>query len=251
MRYIAIFSLLLTGFMIGCLGSQQTATQTPATETLTTETPKEDESDAIATLELSTTKASYSAEETIPLELTFQNGKFDLLVPISSVSSLRAFKQLTVTDSNGEVIKAKKTMPLGNTLKTLYKDGKSVRSIKGIEVKAGASQKVSLDNLLTYYQLEPGTYTVKLTLELEVYKEFMQDQHAQIIELEREIMKYQNSTNPQFTPEAKKAAIDYTQDQIDIIREKYKDELQDIYLPLKSRRGKATLESNTITLTLS
>ncbi len=247
MRYMAIFSILFTTFIYGCLGSQKSATQTTEPETATVET---DASQGIASLELSTIKESYSAEEAIPLELTVQNGKFDLLVPISTVTSLRAFKQLTVTDSNGEVIKAKKIMPLGNTLKTLYKEGKSVRCIKGLDMKAETSQKASLDNLQTYYQLGAGEYTVKLTLELEVYKEFMQDQHPQIIELEREIMRIQNNTNPQFTPEVKKTAIEYTQGQIDIIKEKYKDELQDIYLPLKSRRGKATLESNVISLTI-
>ena len=247
MRYMAIFSILFTTFIYGCLGSQKSATQTTEPETATVET---DASQGIASLELSTTKESYSAEEAIPLELTVQNGKFDLLVPISAVTSLRAFKQLTVTNSNAEIIKAKKIMPLGNTLKTLYKEGKSVRCIKGLEMKAETSQKASLDNLQTYYQLGAGKYTVKLTLELEVYKEFMQDQHPQIIELEREIMRIQNNTNPQFTPDVKKAAIEYTQGQIDIIKEKYKDELQDIYLPLKSRRGKATLESNAISITI-
>lgn len=244
---MAIFSILFTTFIYGCLGSQKSATQTTEPETATVET---DASQGIASLELSTTKESYSAEEAIPLELTVQNGKFDLLVPISAVTSLRAFKQLTVTNSNAEIIKAKKIMPLGNTLKTLYKEGKSVRCIKGLEMKAETSQKASLDNLQTYYQLGAGKYTVKLTLELEVYKEFMQDQHPQIIELEREIMRIQNNTNPQFTPDVKKAAIEYTQGQIDIIKEKYKDELQDIYLPLKSRRGKATLESNAISITI-
>ena len=247
MRYITFFSLLFTVFMYGCLGSQQSATQTPETTTATAEA---NESQVIASLELSTTKESYSAEEAIPLELTVQNGKFDLLVPISTVTSLRAFKQLTVTDSNGEVIKAKKIMPLGNTLKTLYKERKSIRCIKGLDMKSETSQKATLDNLQTYYQLGAGKYTVKLTLELEVYKEFMQDQHPEIIELEREIMRVQNNTNPQFTPEVKKNAIEYTQGQIDIIKEKYKNELQDIYLPLKSRRGKTTLESNTISLTI-
>lgn len=247
MRYMAIFSILFTTFIYGCLGSQKSATQTTEPETATAET---DASQGIASLELSTTKESYSAEEAIPLELTVQNGKFDLLVPISAVTSLRAFKQLTVTNSNAEVIKAKKIMPLGNTLKTLYKEGKSVRCIKGLEMKAETSQKATLDNLQTYYQLGAGKYTVKLMLELEVYKEFMQDQHPQIIELEREIMRIQNNTNPQFTPDVKKTAIEYTQGQIDIIKEKYKDELQDIYLPLKSLRGKATLESNVISLTI-
>lgn len=247
MRYMTIFSILFTTFIYGCLGSQKSATQTTETETATAET---NASQGIASLELSTTKETYSAQEAIPLELTVQNGKFDLLVPISTVTSLRAFKQLTVTDSNGDVLKAKKTMPLGNTLKTLYKDGKTVRCIKGLDMKSETSQKASLDNLQTYYQLGAGKYAVKLTLELEVYKEFMQDQHPEIIELEREIMKYQNSTNPQFTPEVKKTAIEYTQGQIDIIKEKYKDELQDIYLPLKSRRGKATLASNVVSITI-
>ncbi len=247
MRKTTLLSLLFTVFMIGCLGSQQTGTETPEIKTSKAEA---EESEALASLELSTTKATYSAQEAIPLELTVKNGKFDLLVPISSVSSLRAFKQLTITDNNGEVIKVKKQIPLKNTLKTLYKEGKSVRSIQGIELKTGTTQKTSLDNLQTYYQLKAGTYTVKLTLELEVYKEFMQDQHPEIIELEREIMGYKNNTSPQFTPEVKKEAIEYIQGQIDLIREKYKDELQDIYLPLKSLRGKATLESNTISITI-
>ena len=247
MKYMTIVSILFTTLIYGCLGSQKTAPQSTEPETAMAET---DASQRIATLELSTTEETYSAQAAIPLELTVQNGKFDLLVPISSVTSLRAFKQLTVIDSNGDVIKAKKTMPFGNTLKTLYKDGTSVRCIKGLDMKAETSQTASLDNLQTYYQLAAGTYTVKLTLVLEVYKEFMQDQHPDIIALEREIMQYQNSTNPQFTPEVKKTAIEYTQGQIDIIKEKYKDELLDIYLPLKSRRGKATLESNVISITI-
>ena len=51
----------------------------------------------------------------------------------------------------------------------------------------------------------------------------MKDQNPQVMELQREILKIQNNTNPQFTPEVKKEAIDYTQDQIDFIQEKYKD----------------------------
>lgn len=205
---------------------------------------------ALAVLKLSTPKTSYSAQETIPLELQIQNGKFDLLVPFSSVAMERAYRQLTVTDSNGVELKKRKTIPLGNTLKTLYKDGKSLRCIQGFEMKVNTIQTVPLDNLLEYYKLATGRYTVKVSFELEVYSEFMRDQHPQIIELEREIYDIQNNTNPQYTPEAKKEAISYTQDQIKLIREKYKDDFQDIYLPLKSRRGKALLASNTIDITI-
>ncbi len=245
MKLFTLFNLLLITCLFGCLGSQQT-TQTIEPETASIGT----EESALAELELSTPKTTYSAQEAIPLALNIQNGKFDLLVPISSVSTQRAFKQLTVANSNGEVFKMKKPVPLGSTLKTLYMDGKSVRCVQGFSMKAGTTQTVSLENLQTHYQLEPGTYTVKVTILLEVYRESMEDQHPQIIELQREIQEYQNSTNPQFTPEAKKAAISYTQDQIDIIKEKYKAELQNIYLPLKSLRGKASLESNSISLTI-
>ncbi|RKU06259.1 hypothetical protein C6501_19285 [Candidatus Poribacteria bacterium] len=246
MRLFTLFNLLLIVCLFGCLGSQQTATQTMETETAATET----EESALAVLELSTPKTTYSAQEAIPLELTIQNGKFDLLVPFSSVSTQRAFKQLTVANSNGEVFKMKKPIPLGNTLKALYEDGKSVRCVQGFDMKAGTTQTVSLENLQTHYQLEPGSYTVKVTILLEVYREFMEDQHPEIIELQREIQKYQNNTNPQFTPEVKKEAIEYTQGQIDLIKEKYKEELQNIYLPLKSLRGKASLESNSISLAI-
>lgn len=246
MRLFILFNLLLIVCLFGCLGSQQTTTQTMETETASDETEKH----ALAVLELTTSKTTYLAQEAIPLELTIQNGKFDLLVPISSVSTQRAFKELTVTNNNGEIVKMKKPVPLGSTLKTLYKDGKSVRCIQGLDMKAGTTQTVSLENLQTHYQLQPGSYTVKVVIELEVYRESMEDQIPEVIELQREIQKIQNSTNPQFTPEVKKDAISYTQDQIDFIKEKHKDKLQNIYLPLKSLRGKASLVSNSISLTI-
>ena len=107
MKLLTLFNLLLIVCLIGCLGSQQTATQTMEPETASTETATET-SDALAVLELSTPKTTYSAQEAIPLELSILNGKFDLLVPFSSVSTQSAFKLLMVTDSNGEVIKMKK-----------------------------------------------------------------------------------------------------------------------------------------------
>ncbi len=247
MKPLILLNLFLILCLFGCLGSQQTTTQPtePGTSSTKADTPN-----ALAFLELSTPKTTYSEQEPIPLELQIKNGKFDLLVPFSSVAMVRAFRQLTVTDSSGNVVKSRKMIPIENTLKTLYKDGKSVRAIQGFDMKAGTTQTVLLDNLLEFYKLASDSYTVKVTIELEVYNEFMQDQHAQIIELEREIYDYQNSTNPQFTPEVKKEAIGYIQDQIKLIQEKYKDDLQNIYLPLKSRRGKAGLESNTISLTI-
>ena len=247
MKHLVMLNLLLLIILSGCLGSQQTVSQPVETETSSTEV---ETSNALAVLELSTPKATYSDKDVIPLELQIQNGKFDLLVPYSSVAMQRAFRHLTVTDSTGVAVKIRKMMPLGNTLKTLYQDGKSVRCIQGFNMKAGTAQTVLLENLLEYFALASGSYTVNVTLELEVYNEFMQDQHPQIIELQREIYDIQNSKNPQFTPEVKKETIGYTQDQIKLIQEKYKDDLQNIYLPTKSRRGKAAIESNTIAINI-
>ncbi len=247
MKLLTLLNLFLIVCLFGCLGSQQTATQSTETGTSSTD---EDTSSTLAMIELSSPKTTYPVQDPIPLELTTTNGKFDLLVPISSVTMQRAFRQLTVTDSNGQIVMIKKPIPLSNTMKTLYKTGKSVRCVQGLDMKAGTTHTVELENLQTHYKLEPGSYTVQVKLELEVYREFMQDQHPEIIELEREIFGIQNSKNPQFTPDVKKEAIGYTQDQIDLMKEKYKDELQDIYLPLNARRGKALLESNTISLTI-
>lgn len=242
MKLFTLFNLFLTVCLFGCLSTHQTAIQTIEPETK--------KSEPLTTLELSAPKTTYTAQEAIPLKLNIQNGKFDLLVPFSAVSTQSAFRELTVKDSDGDIIRIKTPVPQANTLKTLYQDGKSVRCVQGFDMKAGTTQTVSLENLKAHYPLQPGSYTVKVTLLLEVYREFLADQHPQVIELEREIREIQNSTNPQFTADVKQEAIKYTQDQIDLIQEKYKDELQNIYLPLKSLRGKTSLESNTISVTI-
>ena len=246
MKLMMLLNLFLIVCLFGCVTNLERGMRPIETETSPTEALK-----SLAVLELSSPKTNYSEKETIPLELQIQNGKFDLLVPFSTVAMVRAYKQLTVTDSNGVEVDKRKMIPLANTLKTLYKDGQSIRAVQGFDMKAETTQTVILDNLFEYYKLAPGSYTVKVAVELEVYNEFMRDQHPQIIELEREIYDIQNSTNPQFTPEVKREAIGYTQDQIKSIQEKYKDDLPDIYLPLKSRRGKALLESNTIAITIT
>ncbi|MCG9128443.1 hypothetical protein JT359_12650 [Candidatus Poribacteria bacterium] len=247
MKSLSILTVFLFIVLLGCLGGMQTETENSSQEASTSE---DSSSNALAILELSSSKTSYTSEESIPLELKIQNGKFDLLVPFSILASANVFKQLSVTDGNGQVLRMGKPVAPSIPLKTLYKGGKSMRCIKGFDLKATQTQTLSLEDLSAHFQLNPGTYTVKITTVMEVYKESIQDQHPQIIELEREIMNIQNNTNQQFTPEAKQAAISYTQDQIDFIREKYKNQLQDIYLPIKSLRGKTALESNTITITI-
>lgn len=245
MKSLSTLNILIVFCILGCLGGMQT--ETPVEEASTSDNGA---SNALAILELTSSKTSYTSGESIPLELKIQNGKFDLLVPFSVVATANVFKRLSVTDSNGQVLRMAKPVAPSVPLKTLYKGGKSMRCVKGYDFKAAQTQTISLEDLSAHFQLNPGTYTIKVTTVIEVYKESVQDQHPQIIELEREIMNIQKNTSPQFTPEAKKEAISYTQDQIDFLREKYKDQLQDIYLPIKSLRGKTSLESNTVTISI-
>lgn len=229
--------------MLGCLGSQQTGTQpTGATETATPQ--------ALAEIQLATSKTSYAAKETIPLEISIQNGKFDILVPFVTVATKAAFTNLKVTDVNGEVVKRKRPITMANPQKYVIHQGKSVRCIRGFELKAGAQQVVSLEDLRQFYRLPAGTYTAAVEMKLVVYRESIVEPPPQIVELEQDIARLQRNTDAALSPEVKRDAINEIREQIEFIKSKHKDEERDLYLPLKARRGQASLMSNSITLTV-
>ena len=243
--YLYLFLLVLT--LAGCLGNlqtMQTATDAPAPTTAETEeSPR-----PLVELQLSTPKTSYTAKEEIPLELNIQNGKFDLLVPSFSVATKGAFTQITVTDTNGQIVEPKRAITQENPEKYVRQDGKSIRCIYGFEFKTDANQELTLKDIQRYYQLQPGTYAVTLAIELEVYRESIIEEHPEVVELQRDLTRIQNDPNLQTA--AKQDALNYYQEQIKFIKERHKDEVKDIYLPVKSRRGKTSLVSNEITLTI-
>ena len=240
--------LLIVATFTGCLGGlQTTATQTQTDETASTaetETPR-----ALATLQISTPKTNYAASEAIPLKLNIQNGKFDLLVPFVSVATRGAFSQITVTDANGQTVAPKHLITQENPQKYVVgNDGKTVRCIQGFELKAAENQELSFKDIQRYYQLQPGTYTVTLAIALEVYQEFITEEHPEVLELKKDLARIQNDPNLQAA--AKQDAVNYYQEQIKFIQNRHKDVAKDIYLPVKSRRGQAALVSNGITVTV-
>ena len=105
-----------------------------------------------------------------------------------------------------------------------------------------------MKDIQRYYQLQPGTYTITLAIDLEVYRESIIEDHPEIRELKRDLARLQNDPNLQAA--AKADALNYYQEQIKFIEERHKDEVKDIYLPVKSRRGQASLVSNEITVTI-
>lgn len=242
-KFIPLYLILLVS-LSGCLGSQQTATQSAEEATSSEmETPR-----ALAELQLSTPKTTYAVKEEIPLELGIQNGTFDLLVPFAHVATIGAFTQLTVTDASGNRVKPKRPITMENPQKYVMHDGKSIRCIRGFELKAAARQLVALEDLQLYYRLPAGNYEVTVAMELEVYREFVKEQHPQVLELHRDLARIQRDLA--LPADAKRDALNYIQEQIEFIEEKHKDEVKDIYLPVKSRRGKALLSSNSIALTV-
>lgn len=244
-KFISLCFFLLIVTLAGCLGSQQ-AMQPEANETAPT--AETEAPGALAELQLSIPKTNYATEEVIPLNLNIQNGKFDLLVPFFSVATRGAFTQITVKDTNGQIVKPKRMLTQENPQKYVQRDGKSVRCIQGFEFKADATQELTLKDIQKYYKLQPGTYTVTLAIELEVYRESIIEEHPEVLELRRDLARLQNDPNLQAA--AKQDAVKYYQEQIKFIEERHKDAVKDIYLPVKSLRGKAPLVSNEVTLTI-
>ena len=248
-KFTPLYLLLLIGTFAGCIGSMQTSqTETAETDAAAAPTATEESPRALAELQLSTSKTNYAVKEEIPLKINIQNGKFDLLVPFFAVATKGAFTQVTVKDATGQIVEPKRAITQENPQKYVQRDGKSVRCIQGFELKASMNQELMLRDLQRYYQLQPGTYSVTLAIDLEVYREFIVEEHPEILELKRDLARLQNDPNLQTA--AKQDATNYYQEQIKFIQERSKDEEKNIYLPVKSRRGQAPLVSNEITLTI-
>ena len=228
--------LLLTFSMIGCISSLQTQSSPSDVTTATSG----------VMLALSTPESTYTSKDTIPIELSIQNGKFDLLVPFVNVTTSRAFAQLWVTDTDGNIVEPKRSIPVPSSVEIFMEkdDGRSVECIQGLALKAATTQVVPLENLQKYYQLEKGNYTITLTIALPVYRDFLKKKHPEVIELEAEIKRIEDVTDAHVSAADKRSAINDIQEQIDLLEKKYKD----IYLPVESLLGKAMLTSNSITL---
>ena len=232
-NFVPLYLLLIFSITTGCVAGLQP----PDPVTVTSE----------VVLSLSTPKDAYTPKNAIPLELNIQNGKFDLLVPVVDITAPSAFAQLSVTDSDGNIAEPKRSIPAPSSAEVfIEKDGRSVQCIQGLELKAATTQVVPLEDLKKYYQLEKGSYTITLTIALQVYRDFLKKKHPEVIELEAEIKRIQDVTDAHVSAADKRSAVNDLQQQIDRLEQRHKD----IYLPVKSLLGEAILTSNSITLTI-
>lgn len=232
-NFVPLYLLLIFSITTGCVAGLQP----PDPVTITSE----------VVLSLSTPKDAYTPKDAIPLELNIQNGKFDLLVPSVNIATPNVFAQLRVTDTDGNIVKPKRSISIPSSEEIfIEKDGKSVQCIQGLELKAAATQIVSLKDLRKYYRLEKGDYTITLTMGLSVYRDFLKKRQPEVIELEEEIKRIQKVADAHVSAADKRSAVNDLQQQIDRLEQRHKD----IYLPVKSLLGEAILTSNSITLTI-
>ncbi len=236
-KNLALSYLLLIFSTAGCITNLQTSSLPTDVSTATSG----------AVLSLTTPKLTYTPEEPILLELSIQGGEFNLIVPFINVASSGAFTHLKVTDTNGNIVEPKRSITLPSTEEILIeKDGKSIQYIQGFELKSATTQVVSLENLRKYYEFQKGTYTITLTMALPVYRDFLKKRHPEVMELEEEIKRIQKVRDAHVSAADKRSAVNDLQQQIKRLEKKSNN----IYLPVKSLLGKASLTSNTIALTI-
>lgn len=227
--------LLLVFSITGCITSLQTRTAPTDVTTVT--------SDIV--LSLSTPSGTYTSEDAIPLKLNIQNGKSELLVPLVNIAKSRVFSQLKITDTHGNIVEPKYTITVPSSEETfIEKDGKSIQCVQGLALKKSGTQDISLEDLRKYHQLQKGSYTVELVMKLPVYQDFLKKKHPEVVELEEEIKRIKKVTDAHVSPADKRSATIDLQQQIDRLEEKHKD----IYLPVKSLLGEASLTSNSLVL---
>ena len=198
-------------------------------------------------LSLTTPKINYAPKEPISLKLSIQGGEFNLLVPVVNVVTPGVFTQLKITDTNGNIVEPKRSIPLPKTEEIfIEKEGKSIQYIRGFELKPATTQVVSLADLRKYYKFQKGRYTIALTMELPVYRDFLKKRNPEVIELEEEIKRIKKVSDAHVSAVDKRSAVNDLQRQI----ERLEKRSNDIYLPVRSLIGKASLTSNTVVLTI-
>ena len=235
---LTLWSLYTTGCLSGTTGTTEV-----------NPTPVEPATPAsLGDLRLSLAKPSYSLTEPIPLEATIQVGNFDLLVPYAAVTGRGAFSELVVKNNLGQVIAPKTPITFSAKTKAVMWADRMVSCIEGTQLKSGDTRTAALKDLKSYYRLGPGDYTLQVIMELKVYREIFSAETPEIREIKREIRVVRD--NPNMPDDMKNRMIHNLEREIEGLQHDAAVKLEGTYLLLDSYRGLATLESNTVPLTI-
>ncbi len=232
-----LLNILLIFCMTGCVGGLKIQSSPTDAVTATSE----------IVLSLSTPKTVYTVGDSIKLNLSIQNGQFNLLVPSVNVATPGAFKRLKVKDTDGNITEPERPIrvPISEDI-FIERNGKSVQCIQGLELKAESTHEISLENLRKYYELQKGSYAVTLTITVPIYRDSLKKRHPEIIELEEEIKRIKKVADAHVSAADKRSAVNDLQQQIESLEKKHKY----LYLPVKSLLGEASITSNALMLTI-
>ena len=210
------------------------------------ETQTEPTAGKVAIIKLEMPKATYAIGEAVPVTLTLKLGKFDLLLPKEVVEGRRGGGGGVVKTVDGEEVKPNKPLGGASATKTVYHGGEPLKCIPGMELTKNSEISTSLENLSEYYPLQPGRYSLQVMTTLTVYKEIITEKSLEVQEIEDTITSIKNDTR--LPADAKQDAITSLQADLELYHSD--EESQEKYLPVNSRRGSTTIESNIIEFTI-
>ena len=148
----------------------------------------------------------------------------------------------------GQVIAAKPPITFPAKTQTVMWKDRVVSCIQGAELQAGEIRKAKLKDMKSYYSLGPGDYTLQVVMELKVYREIFSPESPEVLEVKHEIrIVQQNASMPD---DMKERMIHNLEREIEGLQHGEAAKLDGTYLLLDSYRGVATLESNTVPLTI-
>ena len=94
--------------------------------------------------------------------------------------------------------------------------------------------------------MQEGSYTIALTMELPIYRDFLKKRNPEVMALEEEIKRIKKVTDAHVSAADKRSAVNDLQQQIERLEKKRKD----VYLPVRSLLGSVSLTSNSLILTI-
>jgi len=201
----------------------------------------------IASLKVEIPKTTFSQGEPIKLKFTFKANRSDL--NLEKLTPELMLSQTTIRTSSGDIVPLKRKIVREGPIESVRLDGRSVEVKPGVALKAGETVEVIIDNLLDYYDLKPGAYTLQTTLRLNMYRSTYVKKSPYLIEIENEIASLR--MDRKLSPDAKKTAIQRLREEIRFLKSQNPD-FEKVYVRIDSLMGKTPpIKSNVLNFTIS
>lgn len=249
---LLLIPIALAALISGCLPAQKVKGAHPAAapekpEAAEVET-EEEKAAKIGTLSVSIPKTTFSSGEPIKLTFTFRAGKFKLNLKKADLSPEGLLARTVIRGESGELIRPKSPIKVPSEREVIGMGAEAMEVERGITLNPGEEVKVEVENLLDYYDLKPGRYTLQTILSLEVFEKTYVKKSPRLLEIENEIRTIR--LNPKIPAQDKEAAIRNLRQEIEFLRSRGR-ELEALYVILDSVMGRTPkIKSNVVIFTV-